>query len=200
MLKTNTVISVSSRIVIQWSSNECSEIVVLWNILWTQLVLNHLFVKSVITGINCDVSTVYLILFICSPGQRCFINEREIFVLLPLWEDLVFHHIVTACAILSNPFSLVSNKISYRLKACKWSYVLQILHYDTEPYFKMLQMRIYVLQRCLQWSKSHFTSCSFFSLSFSPRFKLTPHNTNQWIPANFVRHFVLKYQHPAGGS
>lgn len=84
MIKTNTVISLSNRIAIQWSSNECSEIVVSWNILWTRLeVLKHLFVKSVIAGINCDVSTVYLILFIYSPGQRCFRNEREIFVLLP---------------------------------------------------------------------------------------------------------------------
>lgn len=83
MLKTNTVISVSNRIVIQWSSNECSEIVVLWNILWTRLVPNHLFVKPVIAGINCDVSTLYLILFMYSPGQCCFINEREFFVLLP---------------------------------------------------------------------------------------------------------------------
>lgn len=83
MLKTNAVISASNRIVIQWSCNECSEMVVSWNILWTRLeVLNRLFVKSVIADIICGGCAVYPILFMYSLGQCCFINEREIFVLL----------------------------------------------------------------------------------------------------------------------
>lgn len=33
-----------------------------------------------------------------------------------------------------------------------------------------------------------------------PSSKLTPPNTDRWIPANSVRRFVLKYQCPAGDS
>lgn len=65
--------------------------------------------------------------------------------------------------------------------------------------------------RCHKWGAVFFKDVSseaslisppvfFSSPSLSPRFKLMPHNTDQWIPANRVRHFVLKYQHPAGGS
>lgn len=42
-------------------------------------------------------------------------------------------------------------------------------------------------------------TCKAALLSLCPS-ELTPHRTDQWIPANSVRRFVLKYQCPAGDS
>ncbi len=86
----------------------------------------------------------------------------------------------------------------------------QIFHSDKLS--KILNLNF----KCLTWTvlfsynltcKAHAKLISpLFSLVFSPppspspQSKLTPHNTDRWIPANRVRRFVLKYQRPAGDS